>query len=110
MIAPHLPLVQRRGRPRETAMRRVVNAIFYIAQSSCQRRLLPTEFPSFTTVQYYFHRGRDDGTWLAINHALVMVAREMEGREASRSAGVIDSRSVKTTEAGAAHPPGIKKP
>jgi transposase len=61
--------------------------------------MLPKEFPPFTAVQYYFYRWRDDGTWLGINHALVIQAREMERREASLSAGVIDSQSVKTTEA-----------
>jgi transposase len=97
VIAPHLPPAHRRGRPRETSLRRVVDAIFYIAQSCCQWRMLPKEFPPFTTVQYYFYRWRDDGSWQSINHALVMCARE---REASPSAGVIDSQSVKTTEAG----------
>ena len=80
-------------------MRDVVNAIFYIAQSGCHWRMLPKEFPPFTTVQYYFYRWRDDGTWCRINHALVMQARELEGRESSPSAGIIDSQSVKTTEA-----------
>ena len=88
------------GRPRNTALRAVMNAIFYIAQSCCQWRMLPKEFPPFTTVQYYFYRWRDDGTWQSINHALVMCAREMVAREASPSAGVIDSQSVKTTEVG----------
>ena len=80
-------------------MRDVVNAIFYIAQSGCHWRMLPKEFPPFTTVQYYFYRWRDDGTWCRINHALVMQARELGGREASPCAGIIDSQSVKTTEA-----------
>jgi transposase len=100
VIAPHLPPAPRRGRPRRTALREVVNAIFYIAQSCCQWRLLPKEFSPFTTVQHYFYRWRADGRWLMINHQLVMLARAAEGREASPTAGVIDSQSVKTTEAG----------
>jgi transposase len=100
VIEPHLPRACPRGRPRERSLRSVVNAIFYIAQSACQWRLLPKDFPPFTTVQYYFYRWRDDGTWQAINHELVMLTREAAGREASPTAGVIDSQSAKTTEAG----------
>ena len=81
-------------------MRDVVDAIFYIAQSGCQWRLLPKEFPPFTTVQRYFYAWRDNGTWQTINQALLMAVREAAGREASPTAGVIDSQSVKTTEAG----------
>jgi putative transposase len=62
--------------------------------------MLPKDFPPMTTVQGYFYAWRDDGLWHAINHALVMAARELEGREASPTAGVIDSQSVKTTESG----------
>ena len=100
VIAPRLPLGSRRGRPRETSLREIVNAILYIAQSCCQWRLLPKDFPPFTTVQYYFYQWRASGLWLSLNHQLLMLAREAEGREASPTAGVIDSQSVKTTEAG----------
>ena len=100
VISPFMPSESRRGRPRTTALRAVTDAIFYIAQTGCQWRLLPKEFPPYTTVQRYFYRWRDDGTWQKINHHLVMLARKAEGRDASPTAGVIDSQSVKTTEAG----------
>ena len=100
IIAPHLPEKFRRGRPRTTDLRAVVNAVFYIAQTGCQWRLLPKDFPPFTTVQGYFYQWRDEGRWRAINHDLVMRAREAIGREASPTAGAIDSQSVKTCEAG----------
>jgi transposase len=76
------------------------NALFSIAQTGCQWRMLPKDFPPFTTVQAYFYPWRNEGRWKSINHALVMQAREADGREASPTAGVMDSQSVKTTEAG----------
>lgn len=100
LVAPLLPGPRRLGRPRTTDLRAVVNAIQYIASTGCQWSQLPRDFPPFTTVQRYFYDWRDGGLLRAINHVLVMAARELEGREASPTAGVIDSQSVKTTESG----------
>ena len=78
----------------------VVNGILYIAATGCQWRMLPKDFPAHTTVQGSFNRWRDNGLWRTINHHLVMAAREAMGRVVSPTAGVIDSQSVKTTQAG----------
>ena len=58
LIAPHMPAVKRLGRPRETELRRVLDAILYIARTGCQWRMLPKDFPPFTTVQGYFYDWR----------------------------------------------------
>lgn len=100
VIGPLLPGPKPVGRPRVANLREVVNAILYMASTGCQWRMLPKDFPPFTTVQNYFYAWRDIGVLRAINNTLVMAAREQEGREASPSAGVIDSQSVKTTESG----------
>mgnify|MGYP006301505465 CR=1 FL=1 len=100
LIAPFLPPARRRGRPRKTDLREVVNAILYRASTGCQWRMLPSDLPPPSTVQGYFYDWRDRGLWQGISNTLVMAARELEGREASPTAGVIDSQSVKTTESG----------
>ena len=100
LLSPFMPEARELGRPRTTDLREVTNAILYIAATGCPWRYLPKDFPPVSTVQRYFYRWRDEGLWVAVNGALVMAARELEGREASPTAGVIDSQSVKTTEAG----------
>ena len=99
-IAPLLPPVRRLGRPRRWGLRVIVEAIFYLSWAGCPWRALPKEFPPYSTVQGYFYRWRDDGTWERISLALTARARQAAGRGAIPSAGIIDSQSVPTTESG----------
>ena len=100
LVAPLMPAPRQVGRPRTTELRDVVDAILYMAATGCQWAMIPRDFPPPSTVQRYFYDWRDNGLLATINHKLVMAAREFEGREASPTAGVIDSQSVKTTESG----------
>ena len=100
VIAPHLPKPCAMGRPREWPMREIVNGIFYVMRAGCPWRLLPNDLPPWGTIYRWFAVWRDDGRFERINHALVMADRERVGRDASPSAAIIDSQSVKTTEAG----------
>jgi transposase len=100
MIARKMPPRRRLGRPREVDLREVVQAIFYILSTGCQWRALPKEFPPYSTVQGYFYAWRDTGRWQRIVQALVWRARRKLGRKPKPTAGVIDSQTASTTEAG----------
>lgn len=100
LLEPLLPPPSQVGRPRKWPLRRILEAILYLLRGGLPWRMLPPCFPPVSTVRRWFYLWRDSGLWLSLNHVLLMAAREAEGREASPSAGVIDSQSVKTTEAG----------
>jgi transposase len=99
-IEPLLPAPRRLGRPRWHDLRGIVEAILYLLATGCQWRALPKDFPPRSTVQGYFYRWRDDGTWHWINARLVGCARQAQGRQVAPSAGIIDSQSAPTTESG----------
>ena len=101
LIEPLMPKPCARGRPREWPLREVLNAIFYLLRGGVTWRLLPSDLPPRSTVFGWFSRWRDEGLFETINHLLVMADRERVGREASPSAAVLDSQSVKTTRAAA---------
>jgi transposase len=79
-IEGFLPAAKKLGRPRTTTLREVVNALLYLLTTGCQWRLLPKEFPPFSTVQRFFYRWREEGLWQTINHSLVMRTRDADAR------------------------------
>ena len=72
----------------------------YVLSTGCQWRALPKDLPPRSTVNYYFCRWQYDGTMDRLHHALYVRCREQADREASPTAAIIDSQSVKSAEKG----------
>ena len=101
-LAPLVPPAKPGGRPRDTNMREAMNAILYILRTGCPWRYLPRGgFPPRSTVYNIFRNFKRDGVWEAIWESLHMDLRESLGRQASPTAAVIDSQSLKSAEKGA---------
>src|SRR5436305_4957997 len=99
LLEPLLPKPKRTGRP-PANLRAVLNGIFYLNRTGCTWRLLPHDFPPWSTVHTWYRRWRKDGTLDRIHDALVPRVRRRAGRHPSPRASAVDSQSVKTTEAG----------
>jgi putative transposase len=102
LIEPLIPPAKPGGRPRTTDMRRLLDGLFYVVRTGCQGRHLPPPpaFPPGPTVYGYFRAFLAAGVWESLRYHLVVMLREGEGREASPTAAIIDTQSVKTTEKG----------
>lgn len=96
LISDLFPEAKTSGRPRNTAMYAVVNAIFYVLCEGCTWRGLPGDFPPWQTVYGYFRTWRLDGTWVLVHDKLYQWVRVAAGREPSPSEAALDSQSVET--------------
>jgi putative transposase len=99
LLEPFLPKPKRMGRP-PADLREVLNAILYLVRTGCQWRLLPKDFPPWSTVHTWYRRWRKDGTWEKVHEALRQQVRTQAGRDPSPRSSAVDSQSVKTPAAG----------
>ena len=99
-VAPLILRAKRGGNKRTVNVREVVNGLMYILSTGCQWRAIPKDLPPRSTLYGYFAQWDWDGTLERIHHALYVKCREQAGREASPTAAIIDSQSVKSAEKG----------
>ena len=107
LVAPLIPPPKPGGNKRTRDMREVVNGLMYVLSTGCQWRAIPKDLPPRSTVYDYFDRWDHDGTVQRLHHALYVQCREQAGREASPTAAIIDSQSVKGAEKGG--PPSTRR-
>lgn len=100
LVGALLPPAKPGGRPRSTRLRSVLDAIFYLLRTGCQWRLLPREYPPWSTVHHCFPAWRRTGVWAVLHRAIHRAARAAAGRSPCPSVVIMDGRSVKTTERG----------
>jgi transposase len=100
LIAPLIPPAKRGGNKRTVDLRALVDGLMYILSTGCQWRAIPKDLPPRSTVHDYFDLWSWDGTLDRIHYALYVECREWAEREASPTAAIIDSQSVKSAEKG----------
>ena len=100
LVVPLIPPAKRGGNKRTVDIREVVNGLMYVLSTGCQWAALPKDLPPRSTVHDYFARWDWDGTLGRIHHALYVQCREQAGCEASPTAAIVDSQSVKGAEKG----------
>ena len=88
------------GNKRTMDEREVMNGLMYVLSTGCQWRAIPKDLPPRSTVNHYFCRWQHDGTLDRLRHALYVLCREQANRQASPTAAIIDSQSVKSAEKG----------
>src|SRR5829696_468332 len=98
LIAPLIPEAGPGGRPRKAPPRELVDAILYFLRAGMAWRLLPHDLPPWQTVYYYLRRWQREGVWDRVHHTLVMADRERTGRDASPTAAILDSQSVRMAD------------
>jgi putative transposase len=109
-LEPLITAAKSGGRPRKTDMRAAMNAIFYLLRTGCPWRYLPRgPFPPRSTVYNIFRQFQRDGAWERIWEELHMALREALDREASPTAAIIDSQSLKSAEKGVLRPGAKRK-
>ena len=87
--------LESKNRKRKHNLQSIWNAIMYLVKTGCQWRMLPTDFPHWQLVYYYYRK------WVAaevldkILDKLRSKARVKQGQKAMATMGIMDSQTVR---------------
>jgi transposase len=84
-------------RKRKYSLRLICEALLYVVKTGCQWRMLPSPFPPWQLVYYYFRKWKRDDTILLLHDKLTEQVRLNKGKKAEPSVAIMDSQSVKNT-------------
>lgn len=82
-------------RKRKYDLRTIWNAIHYIVKTGCQWRFLPSNFPKWQLVYYYYSKWAVLEIYDLILEKLRMKVRVKMGQKEEASLGIMDSQSVR---------------
>ena len=99
-IDKYLPKYRGHCRPRIYSKRSIIDGIQYVQKTGCQWRMLPKEYPPWSTVYHYYRKWRIEGKWDEIHDGLRKEVREFVGKKEKPKIAIIDSRTVKTAQKG----------
>jgi transposase len=110
VIRPHLEAFKKTTKPRQLDLYDIFCAMLYVLKSACQWRMLPSDYPKWSTVYAYFRQWKQkppqapDGEEAALSllerlcYAQVSACRESGGRETKTTFVIVDAQSVKNTD------------
>src|SRR3954454_3839199 len=95
-LVPYLTLMRADAPQRDYPLRQVFNAVRYVVKTGCQWDFLPHDFPPWAAVYQQGRRGIAGGGVEDIAHALRMILRMVDEREAQPTAAVLDARTLQS--------------
>ncbi|MHA6916178.1 IS5 family transposase [Ralstonia pseudosolanacearum] len=96
-VAPYLTLMDEQAPQRKYDLRRMFNALRWMARAGAPWRLLPNDFPPWEAVYQQTQRWLQAGCFEAMVHDLRSVLRVAQERQGQPSAVILDGRTLQST-------------
>ena len=82
-------------RKRKHDLREIWNALFYVVKTGCQWCMLPSHFPKWQLVYYYYRKWSSQTDFDLLLNELRGLVRLKRGQHKDSTVGIMDSQSVR---------------